>query len=140
MAERLIELRPHHLLCLAAFVGRGYSAAFVETFTELSRVYLDPSRSLRVVRGADDGCRSCPHREGGRCGLDDEAIAALDERVSSRLGLSRDVYTCGELHRLLLAALDAGPLFEICGDCRWSGLVDCESIIRRRLTGGGRQE
>ena len=50
-----LHLRPHHLLCLQTFVGRGYSEEFVEHMTLVKRQLADdPGTPITLVHGADD--------------------------------------------------------------------------------------
>ena len=58
--EKLIHLRPHHLLCLQAFRGKGYSAAFVKKMTEVHGMLREnPACRIVLTEGADDLVRSC---------------------------------------------------------------------------------
>lgn len=66
-----ILLRPHHLLCLQFFAGKGYSAEFVENMGEVkSMLDGDPRAEVTLCSGADDICRRCPNRVGFGCGAD----------------------------------------------------------------------
>ena len=133
MTPAALELRPHHLLCLLAFIGRGYSPGFVARMRELQRRYLDPSMTIRLVEGPDDACRACPELEAAGCGRDDAGVRVLDRRVLAATGLTPGIHTAGALHRTLartFAAVDPG---EVCGACSWRDLVDCPALIRRRL-------
>ena len=47
-----LHLRPHHLLCLQTFVGRGYSKEFVEHMTIVKRqLSTDPCTPIILVNG-----------------------------------------------------------------------------------------
>jgi uncharacterized protein len=50
-----VRLRPHHLLCMLSYAGRGYSPAFVANFDAVVR-RLEAGEEIVVVSGADDIC------------------------------------------------------------------------------------
>jgi uncharacterized protein len=129
----MTELRPHHVVCLAAFIGRGYSSEFIEALQRLQALYLIPETRVRIVQAPDAACRACPNLTDERCALDDHAIAVLDERVRVALSLANTEYTAGELHRRLADYLTDHNLTELCGECRWRDVVDCAAVIDQRL-------
>lgn len=49
--EKLIHLRPHHLLCLQAFRGKGYSEDFVKKMTEVLNKLLENGSAPESVTG-----------------------------------------------------------------------------------------
>ena len=66
--EKLIHLRHHHLLCLQAFRGKGYSADFVKKMTEVHGMLREnPACRIVLTEGADDLCAACPNLEEGVC-------------------------------------------------------------------------
>ena len=63
-----LHLRPHHLLCLQTFIGRGYSKEFVEHMTLVKKQLTDePHTPITLVHGADDLCTHCLNCVEGRC-------------------------------------------------------------------------
>ena len=51
----VLHLRPHHLLCLQTFTGRGYSEEFVRHMTLVKRqLTRDPRTLIELVSGVDD--------------------------------------------------------------------------------------
>ena len=60
--QDMIHLRPHHLLCLQAFRGKGYSESFVKKMTEVHAMLREnPKLEIRLAEGADDLCAACPN-------------------------------------------------------------------------------
>ena len=127
-----IELRPHHLLCLLAFIGRGYSPAFITRMRELQLEYFDPVTMVRLVDGPDDACGACPELEVEGCGLY-RNVGELDRRVLEATGLAPGIHNAAALHRTLARTIQTIPPEELCGDCDWREQVDCPTLIRRRL-------
>ena len=79
-----LRLRPHHLLCLQTFIGRGYSKEFVEHMTLVKKQLTDePHTPITLVHGADDLCTHCPNCVEGRCISEKPAI--FDRLVKEKL-------------------------------------------------------
>lgn len=115
----MIRLRPHHLLCIRGFRGKGYSEAFIRNMSEIvanlneaagqtdATEYRedygltsnpacrgDSSLNVMIVFGADDICRCCPHlTDEGVCDQD-EKVSAYDRRAAEVLGLCEGIHEC----------------------------------------------
>jgi len=50
-----VRLRPHHLLCLLTYVGKGYNSAFTVNFNVIAG-RLSNDEDILVVAGPDDIC------------------------------------------------------------------------------------
>lgn len=120
----VLHLRPHHLLCLQTFVGRGYSEEFVEHMTLVKRqLTANPLTPITLVSGADDHlCAHCPNCVDGQC--TSEKPALFDKLVEEKLAvLSR----CQEPVPVLEGIPDELHITEdllatCCPRCEWQGL------------------
>ena len=97
----MIRLRPHHILCMRAFRGMGYSPSFVRNMHTVI-AYIKKEGRAEIISGCDDICSSCPHlieAEGDSGAMCDgeEKVAAIDAKACAFLGLSDGIYTCDEL-------------------------------------------
>ena len=126
-----LHLRPHHLLCLQTFVGRGYSEEFVEHMTLVKRqLTANPLTLITLVSGTDDLCSHCPNCVDGQC--TSEKPALFDKLVEEKLAvLSR----CQEP----VPVLDGIPndlritedlIAACCPECEWKNL--CLTTLSRR--------
>ena len=116
-----IRLRPHHLLCLAGFQGKGYSEAFVSRMSEVSALLKRrPDTQVCLHTGVDDLCAACPHKtdEGG-CDKDDQVLG-YDERTLRYLHLDEGTALFDELMRTVNGELTSKIRSAICGDCEWT--------------------
>lgn len=105
-----VTLRPHHLLCLRNFVGKGYSAGFTANMAAIhKRLMSDGTTAVKLTRGADDICAACPRDHGGVC--ESEALVCeLDGNVAAVLaGVTTGTY----------AELDAAVGDMTCAGCEW---------------------
>jgi len=80
----VLHLRPHHLLCLQTFTGRGYSEEFVRHMTLVrDQLIREPLTPVELVSGVDDLCAHCPNNVDGQCTSDNPAL--FDSKVSRKL-------------------------------------------------------
>ena len=116
-----MKLRPHHLLCLQKYTGKGYDEAFTAHMNGLlGRLTAHPEEEVQLTEGADDLCAACPHNAGGRCDSQ-EKVTRMDRGVLAAMDLSygqRDSW--GALARRAAERVLSTEEFErICADCQW---------------------
>jgi len=130
----VIRLRPHHLLCLVAFQGEGYSPEFVEKTRGLQRALLADGTVIELVRGPDDLCDGCPEMKEECVSLaPDSGVDGLDHAASALLGVSPGRHRAADLLQSLKDAYSAERGYEVCGGCSWLPRMDCPRVIAIRL-------
>ncbi len=131
-----IQLRPHHLLCMLTFIGKGYSPAFVANLEQVVRRLATGTETIEIVAGPDDICapllceadRHC-HRSSvvERDRLATQAINAL---LACSNGSDRSLAPGAHLTLShadldqLRAAFAAGTIRQACTGCQWKPLCD----------------
>ncbi|ATN33816.1 2Fe-2S ferredoxin [Rhizobium sp. ACO-34A] len=125
-----IRLRPHHLLCMLTFVGRGYSPRFIANYEVLAR-RLSRGETILIVEGADDICaplledESAPHCLGESvCGRDTEALAAVSELLGRPLSAGSSIVPGPNLFGKLRLHFSSGGIRTACNGCEWGSLCD----------------
>ena len=117
-------LRPHHGMCLAYFVGMGYSGSFTQNMARM-KALLESGADIQLTVGPDEICAACPnlHRDIGSC-RGEEKVLRYDQAVLSALSLSEGVLLpYDELSRMVHThILNLGCRENIYGDCQWSAL------------------
>ncbi|MCQ2407234.1 MAG: DUF1284 domain-containing protein [Oscillospiraceae bacterium] len=119
-----MKLRPHHLLCIQKFIGRGYDDAFTAHMTAVcSSLHEQPDMPVTLTAGCDDVCAACPHKAGSKCDAA-EKVQALDravlEHCDLRVGMNAD---WSSLKKLVSAKIFHTDAFAaVCGGCQWYGL------------------
>lgn len=133
-----IRLRPHHLLCLLTYVGKGYSPAFTANYDAIA-ARMAGREPIVIVDGPDDICRPLlgdPDVHCRRAGVRErDAQAAKD--VSALLGHSivpdaafvLDAPTLGRLR----ASFAARTIRSACVGCEWSAL--CSTVADSEFAG-----
>jgi hypothetical protein len=127
-----IRLRPHHLLCMLTYVGKGYTPAFVANYDRLAR-RIAAGEPILVVAGPDDICAPLL-RPGGPTEIHchDEGVADRDRRaaraVAALLGTpiapGARLRPDDALLSKLRAGFAAGRIRSACSACSWSALCD----------------
>jgi hypothetical protein len=136
----MIRLRPHHLLCMLTYAGRGYTPRFTSGMDDLI-ARLGAGEEITIVDGPDDICAPwlaeaaaaatdeteirAPHCHEGR-------ITARDAKAADDVGslLARRITAGSNLH------LDAGLIDRLrqafrdnvirsgCAACEWKDFCD----------------
>ena len=119
--EKVLSLRAHHGLCMAYFVGEGYSSGFKKHMAEVLQA-VQPETPVRLAAGVDEICSACPHNCGGVC--ESPTVDSHDRAVLRASGLQKDQQLrFGEFTSLVQEKIIAkGLREEICGDCQWSSI------------------
>lgn len=115
-----ICLRPHHLMCIQSYIGKGYSEEFVKNMDiVVGSLRENADQTIRLVEGNDHVCSHCPHNIGGtKCKSDDKVIA-MDRKVLKHLEITLGEYTYSYLLNRLKEKLTDEAFKDICGDCEW---------------------
>lgn len=122
--EQPLRLRPHHLLCIAHFVGEGYSDAFSENMDRLTKqLAAKPARQIQLCSAADAVCSCCPNRIGESCSSADK-VSRYDSACLCALSLREgDCLPWGTLaEQVEKLIIRPNQREKICGDCQWNSL------------------
>ena len=126
-----VRLRPHHLLCLLTYVGKGYTPDFVANYDLISE-RLSGGEDILIVDGPDDICTPLlndgdPHcwRESVRdrdkqAARDVGRLLSLSVSEGTRIALEPDLF------RRMRDGFAEGGTRSACTGCEWSAL--CSSI------------
>jgi hypothetical protein len=124
-----IRLRPHHLLCMLTYIGKGYTPAFTSNYDRIA-ARIGAGEDLAIVAGPDDICAPLLESAEPHCFNDSvtvrDARAAAD--VEALLGCKITPGTALMLDAAMLArlrlAFAGGFIRSACAGCEWSGLCD----------------
>lgn len=126
-----IRLRPHHLLCLLTYAGKGYSAPFVANYDRIA-ARMSQGEDILIVEGPDDICAPLLDEADAHCRRtsvrerDDKAardvggLLHCSIEAGSRLSINE-----AWLHQMRGAFAD-GRTRQACAGCEWSDL--CSAI------------
>lgn len=126
-----VRLRPHHLLCMLTYAGKGYSAAFTANYDRVAG-RLAAGEDILIVNGPDDICAPLLKEPGAHCfdasvtGRDRQAaqdiglFVGADPAVGARLRLDKKMVTA------MREAFSTGVTRKACSGCEWVEL--CNAI------------
>jgi hypothetical protein len=137
---KTIKIRPHHLLCLLAYRGEGYSKEFVLNFNCITNK-LNKGAFIEIVMMPDDICRGLdlaqPHKFNERCRevvvrkKDRQALKSLNTIIFWETPLVQGslIRPDSSLVMRMRVNYAAGTIRAACKDCDWNRL--CTEIARR---------
>ena len=128
-----LQFRPHHFFCTLAFEGKGYSEAFVASYTDIARGLRESTEGdrtpIEVTLFSDSICGPCPNRRGARCDTQSK-ITDLDAAHARILGLKHgDRLTWGEAKEKLRTRMTVELHHQACEPCGWRTLGVCEKAL-----------
>lgn len=120
-----IRLRPHHLLCLQTYAGKGYTPAFTANY-DLIAARLSSGEDIEIVEGPDDICTPLLTEPDPHCWRDSvtqrdhQAAANLQPLLQANTGST--ITLTAPLLEKMRASFQAGTLRPACTGCEWSDL------------------
>ncbi|OLP45603.1 DUF1284 domain-containing protein [Rhizobium oryziradicis] len=124
-----VRLRPHHLLCMLTFVGKGYTPDFVENYHAVAK-RLSAGEAIMIVEGPDDLCQPLTHAADAHCfgesvnGRDRQAASAVSALLQQPVAPDTMIVPDAALLARLRQAFSDGSVRRGCSGCEWSGLCD----------------
>jgi uncharacterized protein len=126
-----VRLRPHHLLCLLTYAGKGYSSAFVANYDLISK-RLSGGEDILVVDEPDDICAPLLNDDEPHCWR--KSVRDRDKQAAQDIGRLLNL-SVSEGSRLMLepaliermrARFAHGETRSACTGCEWFEL--CSTI------------
>ncbi|HEX5235821.1 MAG TPA: DUF1284 domain-containing protein [Silvibacterium sp.] len=134
-----IRIRPHHLLCMLTFVGRGYSPQFVSNLERIARRIASGNETVQIILGPDDVCEplladsECHCRGASVSERDRLAIEALSDLLAQPVCENETLRLDSTTLTRLRAAFAAGTIRKACEGCQWVPL--CDEIAKNGFSG-----
>jgi len=125
-----IRLRPHHLLCMLTFAGKGYSPDFIANFERITARIASGNQTIEITFAPDDIC--APLLTDASCHCRDASVSERDTLAAESLAqLLQQPIESGTQITLTAATLDrlrqafrAGTIRRACHGCQWVPLCD----------------
>lgn len=115
-----IYLRPHHLMCIQSYVGKGYSEEFVKNMDiVVGSLRENGDQIVQLIEENDHICSHCPHNIDGLKCESDEKVITMDKKVLAHLDITPGKYTYNYLLNRLKEKFTDKAFKDICGDCEW---------------------
>lgn len=133
-----VRLRPHHLLCMLTYVGKGYTPVFVENYERIAE-RLAAGEAIELVAGPDDICAPLTGDPQAHChgesvvARDAQALAAVANLLATPLAPGARITPTPALITRLRNAFQSGAIRTACSGCEWSDL--CDSVAESGYVG-----
>lgn len=130
----MYKLRPHHLLCMRLFKGKGYSDEFTCNMQKcIDNLVREPNVNFELVDGCDDICLHCPNlNDEHQCSQGNESVLHKDLFVLKTLRLKvASNYSYNEINDRILRNMTSVNFKKCCSTCRWYavGLCSYDDLI-----------
>lgn len=134
----MIRLRPHHLLCILTYAGKGYSPAFVANYDAIA-ARICAGEAVLIISGPDDVCAPLLGEADAHCFnasvTERDRLAARD--VGALLGqvVEEGAVLTLDAARLkqMREAFATHAIRSACPGCEWHDL--CSGIAARAFDG-----
>lgn len=132
-----VALRAHHLLCVLTYVGKGYSAAFVDNYDTIA-ARLAAGEAVRIVDGPDDICVPLIRENEAHCwssrvvARDRRATRDLEYLMGRPVTPGESMVLDAELLANLRGAFARNRIRGACHGCQWTAL--CTRVARDGYT------
>lgn len=114
----MINIRPHHLLCIPRFRRGGYAK---EGFSKIcSEIRGKPETKIRIIKRCDDICQRCPNKNQKICKNEEfnKEILFQDNFVLKRLKLKENsTNKVKEIFNLSIKEITNDDIRNICVGC-----------------------
>lgn len=116
-------IRPHHMLCLQFFEGKGYGDGFVDNMMKVKNLLEKENPVVDLVDGTDMICEKCPHRRGNAC-KNEDSVCEHDKRVYNQViaDVGQQAHWSEITKKIYDNIINAGTMKETCGACQWSDI------------------
>jgi len=117
----MLYLRPHHLLCLLFYEGKGYDEAFVKNM-DLIIAHLQQHQTVQILLtdGADSICSCCPNQMKNEQCSSNQKVKRLDKEVIHTFALKTgEYYNYHHITNVIHQALNEDNFKKICSECEW---------------------
>jgi len=129
----MLKLRPHHLLCVQAYIGKGYSQEFVKNMNQVvKQLQEDPHQKIQLVDDLDRICSQCPNKIGNMECVSNQKVKALDQKTLVTLGIIPKEYTYDFLLQRLQEKLNKETFKHICSECEWYSSHICSQRLKEK--------
>ena len=138
----MLKIRPHHILCMRAYSGYGYSEEFklkIEGIIKESQAYneflqvdnlKEEIKEVELVFYTDSICEKCPNKLGENLCSSQEKVNLLDFKVINHFNLKEGIYNYKDLEDLVYGSINECIFDDICKECEWYGITNCKDYIK----------
>lgn len=122
--ERIIKIRPHHLLCILRYYRGGYNKKYTNNLKKICKILRkNPNLKIKITKKCDDICIKCPHQINNICKKRkniNHYILIMDNKVLKLLKIKNNsVYKARDILNLSIDKIKNKELKNICRGCEF---------------------
>ena len=126
----MLKIRPHHFLCMKAFIGRGYNKNFTENMINTINILKEnKNQKIEVIVELDKLCSKCPNNIKDKACKTNESVVQMDKKVMNYFNIKPGIYEYGEIINLIYNNINEDIIEDICENCSWYKLTNCKDLI-----------
>ena len=132
----MINIRPHHLLCMRAYIGNGYSEEFkieMEKVIKELKVYNEflnnDIKKVNIVFNTDSLCEKCPNKLCENKCASQEKVSLIDEKMIKYFSIKEGIQNYIDLENQVYNKINNEIFDDICKECEWYNMIDCKKYI-----------
>lgn len=135
----MVRLRPHHLLCMLTYAGKGYSPEFIANFDRVTSLVASGTETIQITFAPDDICSplltdpACHCRNQNVLDRDHLASTALSALLQTPIAENATVALTTDRLDHMRHAFQSGSIRKACEGCQWVPL--CDSIASGNFIG-----
>lgn len=122
----MIELRPHHGLCIQQYIGKGFNENFTDGIQDvIMGLQKNQNQLIQLVCTPDEVCKNCPENYKGKC-HSGQSIVLYDKKCLELCELRNGQVVTWKEYRQLLKdkIISTGLLSAVCVDCEWISICE----------------
>lgn len=129
----MINLRPHHILCIQGYIGKGYNKEFIKNMDEIVKQLRENSNIfINIIYKEDDICKFCPNRnENNKC-KDSYKVKYIDQKVVKYFKLEEKNYKYIDILNEIKENINMDKMKDICSSCSWYKNNYCKDILIKK--------
>lgn len=129
----MLKIRPHHLICMQAYIGKGYSKEFEENMSWIvESLEKNKDQTIKVLVENDDICSKCPNSISSNKCISNEKVLSIDNKVLKELDLKPGEYTYISLLEKVKEKMNENVFEHICNECNWYEFEICSNIFKEK--------
>lgn len=133
-----VRLRPHHLLCILTYIGKGYGQDFTANMTAVVR-RIASGETIEVISGPDDICSPCHREKASHCHnaritrRDENAAQDISRYLGIVVGTGSKIDLNISMRMVLRQLFAAEKIRSACFECEWANF--CGAIASSDFEG-----
>ena len=137
----MFKIRPHHLLCMRAYIGSWYSEEFkiriekvikelkvTNEFLQVENIN-DERKEVAMIFSTDSLCEKCPNKLCENKCASQEKVSLIDEKMIKYFSIKEGIQNYIDLENQVYNKINEEIFDDICKECEWYNMIDCKKYI-----------